>query len=242
MSSILQVQVNYEIAMSIGASLELNSMLKESLTTYLQKLNGRAIAIFEGETEETLYTIPRKRVLKRSPTFAAALEKRPSGEETEIISGFVEEEDSYFYWFPLAEVGQLLLIRAGKPLEFGVQQSLRPINQKLTNAIKACQESMRVQTLGVQVQEQNQKLVASEEELRQNLEELQATQEDMERVLTTTIRQKEAMIASINYAERIQKALFLSPKQFTGIFPNSFLYFRWCIQKYGIFYTPPKLI
>lgn len=42
METLIQTQIFYEIAMSIGNSLDLDDMLKEGLSAYLKKLNCSA--------------------------------------------------------------------------------------------------------------------------------------------------------------------------------------------------------
>ncbi|MEE8373295.1 MAG: hypothetical protein V3R87_06255, partial [Dehalococcoidia bacterium] len=65
-TSVEHIQIFYEIAMSIGASLDLREMLKSSLSTFLRKLNCSAGGIFisregsdGGAVFEQLYSIPR---------------------------------------------------------------------------------------------------------------------------------------------------------------------------------------
>jgi len=70
-----QVQILYEISMSIGSSLELNQMLKGSLVTILRKLNCSAGAIFSIDVErdpllQPIMSIPRH--IQKNQTFSLA--------------------------------------------------------------------------------------------------------------------------------------------------------------------------
>lgn len=91
----------------------------------------------------------------------------------------------------------------------------------------------------LQIKQQHEELRASEEELRQNLEELQATQEalqktnaQMEYTLEEVNFQKQlvdkkhtAVIASLNYAKRIQDAMLPTEHRIQKYIPNSFLFY-----------------
>lgn len=145
-----RVQILYEMAMSIGDSLELKPMLKNSLSTMLRKLSCSLGAIFarcesNGVVSfEKVFNIPRNPV--KNTAYQKALKiisaKGSSGSDLSgalPISG-VDENDNYFYIMDLPDYGLLLIVRNGSEISSRFMRSLRPINNKLAQACLRCQE------------------------------------------------------------------------------------------------------
>lgn len=150
----------YEIAISIGNSLNLEETLKESLTTILHKLNGIAIAVVK--TEHTLlYSIPKRKFHYVLPEHYAAL-----ANQTQSVVQFYAHEQ-YYYYFRL--VSGFLLIVKKTALEDSVVKMLGGVCIKLDNSIQAC--------------ESNSQLIYKERELAESLANLEQTQKYKDRFL-----------------------------------------------------------
>ncbi len=140
----------YEIAMSIGNSLDLRTMLKESLGTYLRKLNCSAGGVLiRHKTPEGLiqyvpaYTIPSN--IDRASLFGQVNDRllRPMEDEAHarFQSGLPLHEDhgsTHLYLMDLPGFGLLFIIRDSSDLSVFTLKSLGPLNAKLANACLAC--------------------------------------------------------------------------------------------------------
>ena len=93
-----------------------------------------------------------------------------------------------------------------------------------------------LETKNERLAETNAQLSSMEEELRQNSEELlilnEGLEERVQRAISDIENQKELLeiknkhiLDSINYAQRIQRAMLLSEEEVATIFPNSFVFF-----------------
>ncbi len=145
------LQISYEIAMSIGASLDLTQMLRESLRTFLKKLNcvaGSVLQLVEdGDGRYRFrqsYAIPRRP--ERNETYRAALGLIPDSPDADQLRQFQArlpivaqaENGNYFHIFDLPDFGLLLLIKNRRPLDPDLALSLKPLERKLAVACKAC--------------------------------------------------------------------------------------------------------
>ncbi|MFA5422529.1 MAG: ATP-binding protein [Phycisphaerae bacterium] len=140
----------YEIAMSIGNSLDLRKMLKECLATYLRKLNCSAGGIFmlnkdvASELYEPVITTPRS--FYSGKTFQAILKKIPCcGDDSEPsvlqnnlpLHGRVDD-CIYYHLLELPEFGYIILIKSNDDLDPFIIKSLKPLNNKLAQACLSC--------------------------------------------------------------------------------------------------------
>lgn len=146
-----QIQVYYEIAMSIGNSLDLKGMLRESLSAYLRKLDcsvGAVLTIKENAVEnsliEPLFSIPRN--AERNSTYQAALEDI-CGRLKKSGSWFVRDlpinssekgAKKYYHIMELPDYGLLILVKNDLDFEISVLKSLKLLNEKLARACIAC--------------------------------------------------------------------------------------------------------
>ncbi|GEM_PF-2911600 len=141
----------YEIAISIGTSLDLTEMLKSSLTTFLKRLNCSAGGIYtlnkelEGKVRvEKIYSIPRQ--ADQNESYQAALQNLSSLlEESQWIDFNKKlpltgqnEDGSHFYIFELPDFGLMLLIKNDEGLPPLIVKSLEPLQLKLAGACHAC--------------------------------------------------------------------------------------------------------
>jgi len=144
------IQILYEMAMSIGDSLELEPMLKNSLSTILRKLNCSLGAIFTRSESngivsfDKVYNIPRNPAKNTAYQKALTIISSKGSLDSDIsqalpISG-VDENDNYFYIMDLPDYGLLLIVRNGSEISPRFLRSLRPINNKMAQACLRCQE------------------------------------------------------------------------------------------------------
>ncbi len=184
---LLELQVFYEIAMSIGNSIDMQVVLRDGVKAYLRKLNVQAGAVFaftkddapSGRGVEQLYSIPHS--LDRNEAYKAAweaLEGLPQdelGEGLEILPIYRElREDLAFVLFPLEDFGALLLIARPERLDENLRHSLRPINAKLAQACIACRNAEALKAEILERQRSEHSLAESEEQLRLILRSVQA--------------------------------------------------------------------
>lgn len=127
--ALIKIQIYYEIAMSIGNSLDLKKMLKNSLSAYLRKLNcsaGVVLALKEHLEDifqfEPLFSIPRN--VGRNLTCQLALKEIPDSLNKNQLSGFISDlprsgkvgEDQFYHIMELPQFG--LLIFSNVRLDF----------------------------------------------------------------------------------------------------------------------------
>ena len=137
--------VLYELAMSIGDSLDLRQMLRNALSTYLRKLNCSAVGVIthtaddnDGHRLELLQTIPRS--FGVSEIFATIAKGFPDPNDeagwlafrrTLPIQG--RALDAFYHVMPLADWGLLLLVSKNAFLDLRIIKSLAPVNSKLAH-------------------------------------------------------------------------------------------------------------
>ncbi|HIP72756.1 MAG TPA: GAF domain-containing protein [Anaerolineae bacterium] len=155
------LQISYEIAMSIGVSLDLTQMLRVSLRTFLKKLNcvsGGVLQLVEGSDGryrfQKSYAIPRQP--ERNETYQAATAVIPDSLDAEQLQQFqaqlpiiaAAENGNYYHIFNLPEFGLLLLVKNKRPLDPDWVLSLKPLNKKLASACNAClaEQAQRAET------------------------------------------------------------------------------------------------
>lgn len=140
-----QIQILYEIALSIGEGVNLKSAAKNALAIYLRKLNCSAGAIFQKEVDMGLVShhvvtaIPRR--IERVPLYAEAIKHIPFKPVSVVINDMDWpiichlDEGGYSYLMQLKGFGLMLLIKNGNPLPEGFIQSMEPLNQKLADSL-----------------------------------------------------------------------------------------------------------
>ena len=122
METIEQIQLCYEIALSIGTSLDEEAMLKRCLSTVLKKLNCSGGMVFREQDGERRVAIALPRRLKESETLGTGA-----------------------YRFTLPGYGTLALVKHGAPLPADLIRSLEVIFLKLAQAGLACAANERLQ-------------------------------------------------------------------------------------------------
>lgn len=144
-----QIQVLYEISLSIGEGNSLKSAAKKALSVYLRKLNCSAGVVFQRNQQadicwfKKISTIPKRieknrffrEIIEEIPTTAENLQ--PYLEENNFPKTKYIEDYGYAYLMKLKGFGILVLIKKGQPLPDGFLYTLRPLNQKLADSLIA---------------------------------------------------------------------------------------------------------
>jgi len=158
-NTIEQLQVLYEIAMSIGSSLDLRPMLKNSLALLLKKLtcsaggvlffrsgpiSSLALNVLQEIHFEEVFTIPRS--IAYNKAYQAAIRRIPKTIPVDRLDVFFqqlplsgqEDSGSNFYILELPDIGLLILTKYGEGLDPVIFKSLKILSDKLAGACKAC--------------------------------------------------------------------------------------------------------
>ena len=143
-----QLQVLYELSLSIGQGKTLADVARTALSSYLRRLNCSAGAIFRRqETAAGQVSYERVDSIPKNPTqtnsFDLARDCIPSGETVETDTAFQQalpktgqNGSSHYHLFDLPGFGVLLLIRSDAPLPRPLRSELRPLNRKLAAACR----------------------------------------------------------------------------------------------------------
>ncbi|MGA3115621.1 MAG: PAS domain S-box protein [Syntrophobacteraceae bacterium] len=206
MEILIQTQIFYEIAMSIGNSLDLGDMLKEGLSAYLRKLNCSKGIVFEMRQEADgalhfapIFSIPRNLSLS---TCQAPLERIPQELSPASLSGFLEtlpisgheDKGRFFHLMELPGFGLLLLVRSGKDLSPDIIRSLGPLNRKLADSCLACLQNLKIETINHRLTLEIFERRQAEAELKKVLSELELRVEDR----TREIKGSNEALATVN--------------------------------------------
>ena len=193
METLIQTQIFYEIAMSIGNSLELGKMLKEGLSAYLRKLNCSAGIVLEMRKEPggalrfaPVFSIPRNLSLSAC---RVAMEHIPHDLSPASLSGFLqalpmcgqEDKGRFFHLMELPGFGLLLLVRGVSDLRPDIIRSLAPLNRKLADSCLACLQNMKIETINQQLTHEISERRLAEAELKKVLSELELRVEERTR-------------------------------------------------------------
>jgi signal transduction histidine kinase/ActR/RegA family two-component response regulator len=166
-----QTSLLYEIAMSIGNSLDLDVSLKEALTTLLRKLDGIGIGVFDQrKADKPIAQIPLRGQRACAKLVKEAIHVKSTSASVPhvlLIRALVNE---HVYFFNLPNTG-VLFLRRRKPLDAVTIKVLNRLCAKLDQSIQAC----------FATQELNRK----ERELQNSLAQLQKAQEYKDKFLAT---------------------------------------------------------
>ena len=171
-------QIQYELAIAIGTSLNMEQMLKEALGAILHKLGGTAIGVHwmpaQDETGAMApFTIPRGAA--RSDAYASAVALLPPlGDaagwlalgDTLPLQGGVEPS-GYYHILGLPGVGVLILTRKDAPLEGLVVAALQPLLGRLADACLACRQNQALADAHQETIRVNRELTQAQQEVRE---------------------------------------------------------------------------
>lgn len=147
-SAQIETQIFLEIAMSIGNSLDLSVMAKDSLRTYLRKLNcplGLLVRFADNGELDIIAELPRRAREHRAAAESLAVLR--DADDDFRRSGFIgaTAEGERHYVLPLKDYGALILVRSGAPLSEHVVASLGRLNLKLAGACIACEQKAELE-------------------------------------------------------------------------------------------------
>lgn len=155
-----QIQILYEIALSIGGEKNISKVSKKALSAYLRKLGCFLGCIMQLErygdsySYITQYSIPRSYKMKEELSFL------PEKVTLETINKFESKlpllthlsEDSFCYLMKLPGYGILLLLKRKRSLPVDFIHSLKPLNNKLAEVLlnHEMHKKMFVQTAAIE--------------------------------------------------------------------------------------------
>lgn len=157
LDKIQEIQVLYETAMSIGASMDLVEMLKSCLPVLLRKLNCTGGAVFKIREHlnqeiqnDLVLSIPRR--IHKNPTFQLASQtldhlcaSEPKNWAQRLPFIIQVDDQGYYYIIALEGFGVLILTKKLNPLSQSLWNSLQAVFEKLTHACKACENHYLLQ-------------------------------------------------------------------------------------------------
>jgi len=143
-TSAKQLQVLYEIALSIGRGETLPEVAQTALSSYLRRLNCSAGGIFERRNEDGHPTYRLVQGIPTQPAYSEAFEAATQNldhDDEEAAASFREQlplsteyGTAQYYIFDLPGFGVLVIIKSGAPLAPGMIAALEPLNAKLADA------------------------------------------------------------------------------------------------------------
>lgn len=137
-----RIQVLYEIALSIRPEATLEATARSALSTYLQKLNCSAGAVFESQANpDGALEYDLVAALPEQSSLADAVHEAREGfpetlsvlEETLPVVDEIEA-DTHRYVMDLPEFGVLVLLKRGDRIDEGILLSLPELNEKFATA------------------------------------------------------------------------------------------------------------
>ena len=162
--ALIHLQVFYEIAMAVGNSLDLNKMLKSSLTAYLKKLScstGIIYQTFRRSDNMWRFTpqcaIPRNAVQKKitqnsMPIIPEQLnihELKPYLSSLPICGK--ADTGQAFHIMELPGFGLLSLFKTREPIDRTIIRSLIHTNKKLASSAVACLQNEKIEKINHQL-------------------------------------------------------------------------------------------
>jgi PAS domain S-box-containing protein len=148
------IRLSYEIAMSIGLTLDLNKMLKVALTSYLKNLDCVAGAIFQQRKKgrkqivyHAIYTVPRN--IKDNPDYQQIIKQLSRSFDYDELDKFRKklpligssQAQISYHLLDLPGFGLLLLIKEEKELDTQIVKAISSLNAKLAVACNACMQN-----------------------------------------------------------------------------------------------------
>lgn len=187
-----QIQLMYEVAMSIGTSLDLQKMLKNFLTRVLKKLNCSVGGVFQIQqlADDKLAFTPVCTIPRKSDTNPSYQKALGTFNELKSLRNWQEFRDQLplkgtlnsgeYHILEIHDFGVLMLIKNGSPIDLPILKSLNVICNKLSEACIACLQQLQIQEVNNSLREKTQELEksryaleVSEKKYRQIFENIQ---------------------------------------------------------------------
>lgn len=165
--TLFHLQVFYEMAMAVGTSLDLNKMLKSSLTIYLKKLSCSSGVIYQTFRHAdnqwrflTRCAIPRnagKKLLTQTsmPIIPEQLDK--NGLKlylSNLPMAGKTDTGRTFHVMELSGFGILVLVKSGDQIDPNTVQSLIHINAKLAGSAISCLQNEKIEQINQQLSQE----------------------------------------------------------------------------------------
>jgi len=146
-----QIQVLYEITMSIGNSDDIEEMLQQSLLVYLKKLNCVSAFIYTTKSTnvnrfetELFFHLPYSvNISQVYPEVHALLQKRFNHNKynefkKQLTLTICTRDNKFCHIMELSDFGFLVLVKNRFPLEDEIIRNLEDVNKKLSLACRNC--------------------------------------------------------------------------------------------------------
>ncbi len=211
MSDSAQIQIYYEISMSIGSSLDINQMLKQSLSTYMRKLNCFSGVILQKQDDsdnirlEKVMSLPFIISKNKSYNIYKDILSKPFTSEsyneftaTLPISENMED-GSFYYIMNMPDFG-ILIIACKTAIAATIIKSLKPLNLKLASAANACLRSDALK-------KSEETLANLNIDLENRVKDRTSMLEDALIELKENIREREKAFLSLNESEEKYRTL-----------------------------------
>lgn len=228
--SLLELEVYFQIAMAIGNEAGLAPMLRQSLSTYLRKLDcaiGSVWQLDAGSSENLrlhpIFSIPR-----------ASGDHSPYDDVMAQIRGRLKKEgvatfqaslpwvttrgSLTVYVMELPGFGFLLLGKYGPGLNQRILRSLSPLNQKLGQACRSCLQTNLMQQTNTRLEAEIDQRHVAEQELKATKEQLEIRVKERTAALN---RANEGLQQEIQERRKAESALRESSETFRSIFENA---------------------
>jgi two-component system sensor histidine kinase/response regulator len=128
------LEILHELAMSIGGSVDMASMLGASMPVFLRLLDATSISVVAIDDDggaRSVFALPRR---TRPGTLAGLIERARVGAD-----GVVEDERGVLHTFDLPGFGMLVIGRSA-PLPEALRHELVALAAKLASALRACRQ------------------------------------------------------------------------------------------------------
>ena len=146
-----RMQILYEIAISIGVTLDLRVMLTTALDVFLRQLNCTSGAIYVGRPsnppQEPTTAIPRNLRHNGAVAWVRATYDEAAIEHQwpELLTSFPQAAQAagelYVHGLALGNLGFIVLARPAQPLDDEMLRMLSPLLVKLTESSRACMQN-----------------------------------------------------------------------------------------------------
>lgn len=189
-TQIERIQLLYELAMSIGKSLVLDDMLRESLTVFIRKLNcmGAIVLHYQEQDDHTLRraeVIALPRCIATQDSYRPLIEDLPSVITRQGYADLMARlplacryADREVLAMAMPRFGVLYLVRAKRAFDPILVRSIEALVHRLGDACLACVQDTEVRQARAQLEE---RVSSRTEMLEQSMNQLATAYEDVKR-------------------------------------------------------------
>lgn len=162
--ALIHLQIFYEIAMSIGTSLDLDKMLKSSLTVCLKKLSCNSGMIYQMNRQpDNMWRFTPQCVIPRNAEKKALtingkklipqyiLSKNLTPYLKSLPASGITDSGLYYLVMELPDFGIICLFKSDEGIDVRTIQSLFKINDKLAGSATACLQNKKIEKINRQL-------------------------------------------------------------------------------------------